>query len=195
MAQGPDEVIGEQSRTGHNGASTTPLPAPSTDEIRSQIEETRAEMSDTIDAIQNRLSPSRLVAQAKETVTDATVGRVKSLARKASTKAGDFGGQWSYTPADALERMKNNPVPVALVSIAMAGLVLHMIRHRRAVTYARPAGRAQRHASPSTPHPTGAVRNDFPFLAAAGIACWAIWKAQTFASGLHLTPRRLYGSD
>jgi hypothetical protein len=42
MAQGPGEVE-----------------APTTDDIRSQIEQTRADMSDTIDAIQTRLSPTQ----------------------------------------------------------------------------------------------------------------------------------------
>ena len=50
MAQGSDEV-----------GKTVPVSAPTSDEIRSQIEQTRAEMSDTIDAIQSRLSPTRFL--------------------------------------------------------------------------------------------------------------------------------------
>jgi hypothetical protein len=65
MAQGSDEV----------GI----LSAPTSDEIRSQIEQTRAEMSDTIDAIQSRLSPTRVLADARDSVTEATVGRMKRL--------------------------------------------------------------------------------------------------------------------
>ena len=53
--------------------------APTSDEIGLRIEQTRAEMSDTIDAIQSRLSPTRVLADAKDSVTQATVARVKRL--------------------------------------------------------------------------------------------------------------------
>ena len=46
-----------------------------TDAIRGDIEDTRANMSSTIDAIQEKLSPQRLTEQAKDAVRDATVGR------------------------------------------------------------------------------------------------------------------------
>ena len=46
-----------------------------TAEIRSQIERTRAELGHTIDAIQDRLSPRRVMHDAKETISDATLGR------------------------------------------------------------------------------------------------------------------------
>jgi hypothetical protein len=36
-----------------------------TERLRAQIEETRAEMSDTIDAIQERVRPGRLIADAR----------------------------------------------------------------------------------------------------------------------------------
>jgi hypothetical protein len=52
----------------------------STDEIRSQIERTRVELGQTIDAIQDRLSPRRVMHEAKETLSEATIGRVRRLA-------------------------------------------------------------------------------------------------------------------
>src|SRR5437867_4367111 len=39
---------------------------------RVQIEQTRAEMSDTIDAIKEKLSPPHLIQEAKESVQEAT---------------------------------------------------------------------------------------------------------------------------
>ena len=53
-----------------------------TAEIRSQIERTRAELGHTIDAIQDRLSPRRVMHDAKETISDATLGRAKRLAHR-----------------------------------------------------------------------------------------------------------------
>jgi hypothetical protein len=49
--------------------------------IRSQIEETRAEMSETIDAIQQRLSPRRLMSHAKVPVAILGLGAAWLLVR------------------------------------------------------------------------------------------------------------------
>ena len=48
-------------------ADAAARPTPTVEEIRLQIEDTRAEMSETIDAIQTRISPSSLASQAKDT--------------------------------------------------------------------------------------------------------------------------------
>ena len=87
--------------------------APTSDEIVSQIEQTRAEMSDTIDAIQSRLSPTRLLADAKDSVTEATVGRVKRLTQRTNGSGGSV-----------LQKVQDNPLPVALVATATAGLLV-----------------------------------------------------------------------
>jgi ElaB/YqjD/DUF883 family membrane-anchored ribosome-binding protein len=76
------------------------------EQIREDIEQTRAQMSGTIDEIQERLSPKRLVNEAKETVRDATVGKVKDVMNNASESAGGI-----------VERIKENPVPAALIGI------------------------------------------------------------------------------
>jgi ElaB/YqjD/DUF883 family membrane-anchored ribosome-binding protein len=74
--------------------------------IREDIEQTRAQMSGTIDEIQERLSPKRLVNEAKETVRDATVGKVKDVMNNASESAGGI-----------VERIKENPLPAALIGL------------------------------------------------------------------------------
>ena len=60
----------------------------STAEIRSRIERTRVELGHTIDAIQDRLSPRRVMHDAKETISDATIGRAKRLAHR-MTRGGE----------------------------------------------------------------------------------------------------------
>jgi uncharacterized protein YprB with RNaseH-like and TPR domain len=47
-----------------------------TEQLRAEIEDTRADMSQTINEIQERLSPEHLMGQVKETVRDATIGKV-----------------------------------------------------------------------------------------------------------------------
>lgn len=78
----------------------------STAQIRDEIEETRAEMSGTIDEIQARLSPRRLMDEAKETVREAAVGKVRDVMNSASDSAGGI-----------IDRVKENPLPAALIGI------------------------------------------------------------------------------
>jgi hypothetical protein len=129
MAQGAGEVGEGLVQT----ATADEVPsAPTSDEIRSQIEQTRAEMSDTIDAIQSRLSPKRVLADAKDSVTEATVRRVKRLAQRTS---GSGRG--------VLQRVQANPLPVALVATAAAALLV------RALT--KGTRRRQHQRMPTTP--------------------------------------------
>ena len=52
-----------------------------TREIRDEIEETRGEMTETIDAIQERLRPRNIVASATERMKSATTERVRRQER------------------------------------------------------------------------------------------------------------------
>src|SRR5574338_1520952 len=63
------------------------------DAIEQDIEQTRAEMSGTIDAIQERLNPEALKAQAKEAAHDATIGRVIDAKDQAVEKVQDLTQQ------------------------------------------------------------------------------------------------------
>jgi hypothetical protein len=117
MAQGSDEV-GEGPVPTVTGDGIPP--APTSDEIRSQIEQTRAEMSDTIEAIQSRLNPKRVLADARDSVTEATVTRVKGLKKKT-------GGSWE----GGLQRLRHNPLPVALMATAAAGFLMRALTNRK----------------------------------------------------------------
>ena len=119
MAQSPGEVEEGPVRTGDTSTAATAA-APTTDDIRFQIEQTRAEMSDTIDAIQTRLSPARAIADAKDSVTDATVGRLTRLAQR--------------TPGSGrslLETARDNPLAVLGAVAVTAGLTAYLARPSR----------------------------------------------------------------
>ena len=133
-----------QLNTAAGDATTSDDP----DAIEHEIEQTRAEMSGTIDEIQERLNPDRLKEQAKEAAHDATIGRVVEVKDQAVEKVqefasqatdkfhsmtggdGDSGGdsdgmasQFTGTARDTgsniVETIRANPVPAA---IAGAGL-------------------------------------------------------------------------
>jgi Protein of unknown function (DUF3618) len=144
MAQEPNTMTGD--------------PAAAT-EIRSQIEQTRAEMSDTIDAIQSRLNPSRFMTDAKVAVKDATIGRVKRLADPRSRP---------FETEDILNSVKNNPIPVALIGIAATALLgRSLMRRRHSDTVRRASSNGQ-----------SRTRRGLLIGTCAGVACWSAWRFQ-----------------
>jgi rRNA-processing protein FCF1 len=104
MAERPDEISGQTE--GPASADTEELRelAQSDDEVeatRARIELTRAEMTETVDALQERLDPERLKEQAKAQARDTL----------------------RSTGSDILEAIKQNPIPVAVVG-GLLGLLL-----------------------------------------------------------------------
>ena len=113
---------------------------PETESIRGEIEQTRAEMSGTIDAIQDKLDPEVLQEQAKDTIREAkeaaievadhtlqqakealrgaTIGKVEDMARY----AGDTAGGWRHT---LVETVKSHPIPAALAGLSLGYLFLN----------------------------------------------------------------------
>src|SRR5215212_3410617 len=127
MGQGADEMRddyrsdSDDAAIDHTEPSMSLTPGPDdqqeTEEIRARIEETRAEMSGTIDAIQEKLSPDRLKEHAKEMVREATVGRAEDIVSNAGQTAKGF----SY---DMLETIKQNPLPAALAAVGLGWLFM-----------------------------------------------------------------------
>ena len=119
MAQSPGEVEEGPVRTGDTSTAATAA-APTTDDIRFQIEQTRAGMSDTIDAIQTRLSPARAIADVKDSVTAATVGRFTRLAQRTHGSGRSL-----------LETARDNPLAVLGAVAVTAGLTAYLARPPR----------------------------------------------------------------
>jgi hypothetical protein len=109
-----------------------------TAEIRSQIERTRSELGHTIDAIQDRLSPRRVMHDAKETISDATIGRAKRMAHRVGEAVNSASG--SPRVRAALDRARHDPTVVALIGTAVGALILALIARSRRPTLARSLG-------------------------------------------------------
>ena len=82
-------------------------------EIRRDIAHTRAEMAETMYVIRHRLSPEHLKQQAK----DATVGRAKEAVDDARHQAKGFR-------ESAMETIRQNPVPAAMVALGLGWLIV-----------------------------------------------------------------------
>jgi hypothetical protein len=95
---------------------------PETEEIRADIEETRAEMTVTINAIQEKLNPENLVEQAKEQVREATIGRVEQMVDGVGDKVGEVANQAQDTAGGLMRTIRENPVPAALAAVGLGWL-------------------------------------------------------------------------
>jgi ElaB/YqjD/DUF883 family membrane-anchored ribosome-binding protein/uncharacterized protein YoxC len=101
---------------------------PEVEEIRSEIEHTRSEMSQTIDAIQDRLSPRRLVQEAQETVREATVGKAERMMTDASDAATEMVGSAGDTArgfgTGLVDAVRRNPVAALVTGVGLGWLFM-----------------------------------------------------------------------
>ncbi len=127
--------------------------------IRSDIEHTRAEMTETIDAIQERLRPGNVASRAVENVREAARDKVRQVASTVQeampggrASGGDYGNnsrgslsmtsQWSDTSrhdGGFMNRIVENPVAVALAAGSLAWLAFGGSRSRRQQHHYAPA--------------------------------------------------------
>jgi hypothetical protein len=130
------------------GPASTPQDSPEAEvlEIRDNIEHTRAQMSETIDELQVRLSPSYIKEQvreqvmehyhqAKESVRQATIGKVEDMVERVSDTVYD-------TRRSIVDTVTANPIPSALVGIGIAWLWMN--RRSESESSARRYARAYR---------------------------------------------------
>ena len=79
--------------------------------LRDEIRDTRERMSGALDELGDRLNPQRLKRQAKDSIRDATLGRVTNMANHASN--------------NVMDTIRENPVPAALVGIGLGWLFMN----------------------------------------------------------------------
>jgi uncharacterized protein YjbJ (UPF0337 family) len=112
------------------------------------IEQTRAEMSETIEAIQERLTPERVVDQAKDMASDTALAVVDHAVREAKAAVRELTGQAKGAVHDAtvgkvqrvasttgettksfgssvVTTIKQNPGPAALTGLGLGWLILN----------------------------------------------------------------------
>ena len=110
-----------------------------TEQLRANIEDTRAEMSQTINEIQERLSPDHLMGQVKETVREATIGKVERVMEKvgetlsgvaepALEAAGRAGTVIKDAGTSVGQKVWRNPIPVAMIGLGVGMLFMRWNR-------------------------------------------------------------------
>jgi hypothetical protein len=101
-----------------------------TRQLRAEIEDTREEMSETIEAIQDRLKPGNIVASATERVRSATTEGVKNMAESASDTARTAMERTREVASDFGRRsgIGQNRIPLALIGVGAAWLLIDRMR-------------------------------------------------------------------
>jgi len=111
-----------------------------TERLRGDIEDTRAEMSQTINEIQERLSPDRIMGQVKESVRDATIGKVEKVMQNVGDKItsatepaveamGRAGNAIKETGSSVAGTVRQNPIPAALIGLGVGMLIVNRFRN------------------------------------------------------------------
>jgi len=118
-------------------------------ELESEIAHTRAEMSETIEAIQERLRPSNLVSDATDKVKNATTEKVKSMADTASETAQDVIRGTRERAYDVVEGAKQNPIPALMIGAGVAWLLMDRSKnknggYRRSAEWSQYSPRSER---------------------------------------------------
>jgi hypothetical protein len=135
---------------------TTPQGGDEAASVRGRIERTRADMSRTVDRIEERLSPARLKEQmlgvyhdakdhvkedisreiesTKRTVRDATVGRVETMMNGARERV-------TQAKASVVDTIRENPVPSALIAIGLGWILMNGGGRSRSRIVVRRGGR------------------------------------------------------
>ena len=118
----------------------------STEQLKAEIEDTRAEMSQTINEIQERLSPENVMGQVKEKVREATIGKVERVMNRVGETIGDVaeparealisaGSTVKETGKSAAGVINRNPIPVALIGLGLGMLAVRAFRKGNGYTY------------------------------------------------------------
>jgi hypothetical protein len=111
-----------------------------TERIKADIEDTRAEMGQTLNELQERLSPEHLMGQVKETVREATIGKVEKVMETVNEKIsnvtepameamGRAGEKIKETGSSLTSTVRRNPIPFALMGLGLGMFIVNRVRN------------------------------------------------------------------
>lgn len=104
---------------------------PTVEELKAEISQTQGELQQTLAEIQERLSPSHIAEQARNSVRDATIGRVAHMADRAGETAGRMAEQTRNATRSLPQPLRENPLPVAMIGLGVAWLIARTRAQRR----------------------------------------------------------------
>jgi len=109
--------------------------SPDTAAIKSEIERTRVEMSETIGEIQDRLRPDHLLQQAKDGVREAAAGKVRNIMSSAGEKASVAATRARGAGEYLTDYAKAHPIRIAITIGAVAAFWVMRSRNQSDMWY------------------------------------------------------------
>jgi hypothetical protein len=94
------------------------------EEIRAEIEQTREDLSETVNTIQERLRPGAIASNAADRMKETASEAADRMRESARQKARDVA------ESEPVRYVRDNPVPVAMVGIGVAGLAWLVTQRR-----------------------------------------------------------------
>jgi len=92
-------------------------------EIRAEIEQTRGEMSDTVNAIQDRLRPGNIASNAADSVKNTVKNAAGGTAQVVTDKARDLADRArDLGETEPVRYARSNPIPTAMIGVGIAGI-------------------------------------------------------------------------
>jgi ElaB/YqjD/DUF883 family membrane-anchored ribosome-binding protein len=92
-------------------------PELSTTAIRAEIDRTRERLGETVEALGAQLNPSHLKQRVKDSVREATIGKVQQMAHKTRERINETGRGLAQT-------IRDNPLPAAMAAAGIGWLLL-----------------------------------------------------------------------
>jgi ElaB/YqjD/DUF883 family membrane-anchored ribosome-binding protein len=89
----------------------------SSDEIRADIEQTRERLGQTVETLGAQLNPSHLAQRVKDSVREATIGRVQDMATRAKENVAESGRGIANV-------IRENPVQAAIVAAGIGWMLM-----------------------------------------------------------------------
>jgi hypothetical protein len=131
MGERPDDPLSPPDPSVPADSNAEAEATADTAQISAEIEATRADLGDTIDELQERLSPQQIVSNA----TDAVTAAAKETARDLAHQAGAAAQSAASMTRDAVDRTRRriarDPLPLALLVPLGAGVAFAMRQSRR----------------------------------------------------------------
>ena len=128
MGEGAGQVtdmdMDARARTALDDGELTDADDQEVEALVGDIELTREEMTVTVEEIGDRLDPRNIVAGAKETVREATVGKVEDMANTAGAMVTDAGETVREAGSGIVDTITRNPIPAAMVGLGLGWLAL-----------------------------------------------------------------------
>lgn len=92
-------------------------------ELKDEISRTRSDLSGTVEAIAQKISPRHIRTEVSGKMRDATIGRIKNMAENTEMRVKEAG-------ASILDTIKSNPVPTAFLGIGIFLLIRNRAKSR-----------------------------------------------------------------